>query len=60
MNPVAYATDFLACMALGTVKNLIKICGSPAVPNIKARPKETAEIGSETKPPGDKIVIPFL
>ena len=47
-------------MALGTVKNLIKICGKPAVPNIKARPSETAEIGSEIKPPGDKIVIPFL
>ena len=47
-------------MALGTVKNLIKIWGKPAVPNIKASPSETAEIGSEIKPPGDKIAIPFL
>ena len=35
------------------------MCGSPAVPNISAKPRENAEIGSLTRPPGLMIASPF-
>ena len=36
----------------GTVKNLISICGRPAVPKINATPSDKAEIGSVINFPG--------
>ena len=56
---VAQNTDLRASFALGTVKKRIMMCGKPAVPNIKAIPKEIAEIGSFTKPPGPMIEKPL-
>jgi hypothetical protein len=44
---------------LGTVKKRIRMCGSPAVPNISAMPKLIAEIGSLMKPPGPMIEKPW-
>ncbi|CAI2447703.1 Uncharacterised protein [Serratia ficaria] len=35
------------------------MCGKPAVPNISARPNESADIGSDTSPPGLMMAIPF-
>jgi hypothetical protein len=35
------------------------MCGSPAVPNISAKPSEIAEIGSVTRPPGFMIASPL-
>jgi hypothetical protein len=42
-------------LASATVKNRIRICGRPAVPNISAKPGEIAEIGSVIQPPGAMI-----
>ena len=57
---VAQNTDLRACLASGTVKKRIRMCGSPAVPNISAMPNEIAEIGSFTKPPGPMMAWPIL
>ena len=38
-----------------TVKNLINMWGRPAVPKIRARPNEIAEIGSDINFPGNRI-----
>ena len=59
MKPVAKNTDFLASFASATVKNLIRICGKPAVPHLRAIPRKIAEIGSLTSPPGAIIASPF-
>jgi len=55
---VAQNTDLRASLASGTVKKRIKMCGKPAVPNIKAIPKEMAEMGSLIKPPGPMMAMP--
>lgn len=57
--PVAYRMLLRAALASLTVKKRIRICGSPAVPKISAKPSETAEIGSETRPPGLMIAACF-
>ena len=57
---VAQNTDLRASLASGTVKKRIRMCGSPAVPNINAMPNEMAEIGSLMKPPGDITDRPIL
>ena len=44
-------------MASGTVKKRMRMCGRPAVPNIRARPSEMAEMGSLTKPPGPMMAV---
>jgi len=56
---VAKKTDFLASFASETVKKRMSMCGKPAVPNIRAIPKEMADTGSDTKPPGAMISKPF-
>src|SRR5579864_9718798 len=57
--PVAYRMLFLAAFASPTVKNRIRMCGNPAVPKINANPSETAETGSDTRPPGLIIAACF-
>ena len=57
---VAQNTDLRACLASGTVKKRIRMCGRPAVPNISAMPNEIAEIGSLMKPPGPMIARPIF
>ena len=52
MNTVAQNTDLRASFASWTVKKRIRMCGRPAVPNIRARPSEMAETGSFTSAPG--------
>ncbi|MCY1430577.1 hypothetical protein D9M71_465270 [compost metagenome] len=59
MKPVAYNTLLRASFASLTVKKRIRMCGRPAVPNISARPRENAEIGSFTRPPGLMIASAF-
>lgn len=59
MKPVAYSTLLRASLASLTVKKRIRMCGRPAVPNISARPRENAEIGSLTRPPGLMIASPL-
>src|SRR5580693_8282428 len=59
MKLVATRTEFRACRALGTVKKRMRICGSPAVPQISAIPSETADHGSLMKPPGARIATCF-
>ena len=59
MKLVAQNTDFRASRASATVKNRIKMCGSPAVPNISASPSEIAETGSLTSAPGRMIALCF-
>ena len=49
---VAKNTERRASRASGTVKNRIRMCGSPAVPNSNAVPSETTDTGSCTRPPG--------
>ena len=39
------------------MKKRIKICGSPAVPNIRAKPSEIADSGLEIKLPGSMIAV---
>ncbi len=56
---MAHITEVRAALALGTVKKRIRMCGSPAVPNISAMPKLMAEIGSLTKLPGPMIDCPI-
>ncbi|MNR33023.1 hypothetical protein D3C85_1506620 [compost metagenome] len=46
-------------MASETVKKRIRMCGRPAVPNINARPREIAETGSVTRPPGLMMASPL-
>ncbi|MNT25220.1 hypothetical protein D3C72_1607290 [compost metagenome] len=41
-----------AALTLLTVKKRIRMCGRPAVPKISARPSDTADTGSDTRPPG--------
>ena len=52
----------LSCFACirHSKKKRINICGKPAVPNIRAKPSEIADTGSETSPPGDIIPTPLL
>ncbi len=57
---MAQSTDLRACLASGTVKKRIRMCGRPAVPNISAMPNEIAEIGSLMKPPGPMMARPAL
>ncbi|GJD51944.1 hypothetical protein OPKNFCMD_4703 [Methylobacterium crusticola] len=52
MNPVATSTESRAWRASATVKKRIRMCGRPAVPKISATPRDTAETGSFTRPPG--------
>ena len=56
MKPVATTTDLRASFASFTVKKRIKICGRPAVPNIKAKPSEIASIGLAASLPGPMIL----
>ena len=56
MKPVATTTDLRASLASLTVKKRIKMCGRPAVPNIKAKPKEMASIGFAASLPGPMIL----
>ncbi|MNF91937.1 hypothetical protein D3C84_745590 [compost metagenome] len=46
-------------MASLTVKKRIRMWGRPAVPNIRASPKEMAEMGSATRPPGLMMAAPL-
>jgi hypothetical protein len=46
MIPIAQITDFRASLAVGTVKNRIRMCGRPAVPNTSAIPSEIWSIGA--------------
>ncbi len=46
MMPIAQTTDLRAVCAVGTVKNRIRMCGSPAVPNTSAMPSEIWSIGA--------------
>src|SRR5258707_12933083 len=55
MNPVATSTEVRASRALRTVKKRMSMCGSPAVPKIRASPSDIADIGSLTRPPGAMI-----
>ena len=59
MNPVAYSTEVRAAAALGTVKKRIRMCGSPAVPNISASPSEMVPTALETNAPGAMIAMCF-
>ncbi|MCY1448288.1 hypothetical protein D9M71_649450 [compost metagenome] len=59
MKPVAKNTLLRASLASLTVKKRIRMCGRPAVPNISAKPRENAEIGSFTRPPGLMMPSPF-
>lgn len=52
MKQVPYSTDLRAALASVTVKNRIRMCGRPAVPNIKVRPSEIASIGLGVLPIG--------
>ena len=59
MKPVAKNTDLRAALASATVKKRIRICGSPAVPKISARPSEIAEIGLDDEAPGAMMATCF-
>ena len=53
MKKSAQTIERRASRGLGVVKERIRMCGRPAVPNISAIPTEIAEIGSLIRPPGD-------
>ena len=46
MIAIAHTTERRACWAVGTVKNRIRMCGSPAVPNTSAMPRLIWSIGA--------------
>ncbi len=52
MKQVPQSTDLRAALASVTVKNRIRMCGSPAVPNISVRPSEIDSIGLGRAPIG--------
>ena len=52
MMNMAVTTDERAALAFGTVKNRMRMCGSPAVPSTSARPSDTVSIGFFRKVPG--------
>ena len=45
MIAIAQITEMRACLAVGTVKNRIRMCGIPAVPSTSAMPSEIWSIG---------------
>ena len=57
MKPVAQNTEVRAALASRTVKKRIRMCGSPAVPNISAMPSEIVEIGFLKFRPGLRIAL---
>ena len=60
MKPEAYSTDLRASLAFVTVKKRIRICGRPAVPNIRPSASDTAVTGSGISLPGLIIDQPLL
>jgi len=59
MMAIAQTTDLRASWAFGTVKKRIRMCGRPAVPNIRVRPSEMASTGLVTSEPG-AMMAPFF
>ena len=54
MMAIAQITDLRASWAVGTVKNRIRMCGRPAVPNTSAMPSEIWSIGALKYSPGSR------
>ena len=58
MKTVAHSTDDRAVRAFGTVKKRMRMCGSPAVPNISASASDRPDKGSLTSWRGASTATP--